>query len=282
LTDHTKISAIAAAGCILFPTFMSGTTVVVFVTNAGIVLSADSKTTLRDSNFSSTGEIEQPKLTIVQNRIVITTIGVSDIAAPSGHYNFLQWIKTLQAQIGDHASVAVTSDIIEKESAAVFAKLKIASLIQSGALKNKSPADPCETFAKFVIAGYEDESPRVYEIYFYIDWNRHDFVGPVKVQLYPDSEVSNYRILRFGTQQAIVDVLNEKSYAHQQAMSLCPLTMSKIKNGIYPSLDDTISLSRVLIKIEEDTNPSEVGGSITTVKILPDGIAREVTGVGYP
>jgi hypothetical protein len=41
-------------------------------------------------------------------------------------------------------------------------------------------------------------------------------------------------------------------------------------------IDETASLARVLIEIEEDTNPSDVGGGIQMVKVLPDGRAYEI------
>jgi hypothetical protein len=69
----TKLNAIIAVLGVL-PTFMTGTTVVVFVTQGGLVLSRDSKTTLRDANFTATGETEQSKFVIIQNRIAVASI----------------------------------------------------------------------------------------------------------------------------------------------------------------------------------------------------------------
>jgi hypothetical protein len=270
----TKLNAITAVIGILCPTFMAGTTLVVFVTERGIVLSSDSKTTLRNSDFStSTGEIEQEKFVIIQNRVVVAAVGVSDIATAFGHYNFLTWVKGLQLQIPNHVSVDALAEIIQKESASTFSKLRIADFVKTGALKNKSPADPCEMFAQFVIVGYQDGTPHVHKIYFYIDWNSLTFTGPIKALLYPDSEVSNYRVIRFGTQQAIADFLSGKGYAHQQAVTACPKAMASIRDGIYPSLAETICLSRVLVEVEKSTNPSDVEGAVRTVKILPSGQA---------
>jgi hypothetical protein len=271
-----KLNAVATLVSVLCPTFMSGTTVVVFVTEKGVVLSTDSKTTLRDANYSATGEIEQAKFVIIQNRVVVAAVGVSDITTDFGHYNFLAWMKSPQLQIPDRVSIDDLSGIIEKESALAFSKLRVADFVKTGTLKNKSPADPCEMFAQFVIVGYQDGVPRIYKVYFYIDWNTLTFTGPIKTLLYPDSEVSNYRVIRFGTQQAIADLFNAESYAYKQAVAVCPETMATIKDGKYPSLDETICLSRLLIQVEKETNPSDVGGSIRTVKILPAG-AEETT-----
>jgi hypothetical protein len=262
----------------LCPMFMRGTTVVVFVTEKGIILSSDSKTTLHNSDFSkSAGEIEQEKFVVIQGRIVVIAIAVSDVKTDFGHYNFLTWMKSLQSQIPDHVSVDALADVIQKESASTFSKLGIADFVKTGAIENKTPADPCEMFTQFVIVGYQNGAPRVSKVYFYVDWNTRVFTGPVKTLLYPDSDTSNYRVIRFGTQQAIADFLNRESYAHEQASAACPKAMTSIRNRIYPSLNETICLSRVLIEVEKSTNPSDVGGAVRTIKILPSGEAEEVT-----
>src|SRR5580704_4911434 len=83
--------------CAPFP--VNGTTVVVFITQGGVVVSSDSKTVLRNDDFSAAGAIEQPKFVIIQNRIVVTAIGWSDIGSEPLHYNFFTWMQRLQLSL---------------------------------------------------------------------------------------------------------------------------------------------------------------------------------------
>ncbi|MGB2675751.1 MAG: hypothetical protein WAN12_01535 [Candidatus Acidiferrum sp.] len=262
---------------IVLPVPLTATTVVVFIANNGIVVSSDSKTVSRSADFSAVGEVDQPKFVVLQNRIVVAAIGVSDARDAVRHYNFLTWMKSLQQSLPVDVSVDEVTNLIERESAATFLSFDFNASLKSGAMKRKTPAEPCEVFAQFVIVGYQDRAPRVNKVQFDIDWNNQSLVGPIQTSIYPDpSETSNYRVIRFGTQQAITDVFNRKSYAYHEAMTLCPKAMTDVINRKYPSLDETVALSRVLVQVEENTNPDDVGGDIRSVKIPPTGRAEEV------
>lgn len=275
-------------GCLLlaamiFPAPLAATTVVVFVANNGIVVSSDSKTVNRNADFSAAGSEDEAKFVVLQNRIVVAAIGVSDVRDSTRHYNFLTWMQSLQQNLAANISVEDVAGLIEKESSAVFSSFDFTASLKSGAITRKTPAEPCEVFAQFVIVGYQGGAPRVYKVQFDIDWNSRTFVGPTRTLFYPDpSETSNYRVIRFGTQQAITDVFNRKSYAYHQAMILCPKAITDVMNRNYPTLDETVALSRALVQIEENTNPDDVGGAIRTEKIPPTGRAEEVVIRGTP
>jgi len=271
----TKLYAIIFLLATLWPTWLIATTVVVAVSKDGIVISTDSKTTFRAADFSETGEREQSKFVIVKQRLVVIAIGVSDYRDTARHYNFLAWMQGVQLKLPDNITPDQLAGIIGKESESTFAALGVNKSLADGTLKNKTPAEPCEIFAQFVIVGYQDAVARIQKVQFDIDWNHHTLVGPTRIVLYPDGAESNYRVIRFGTQQAITDFLNRKSYAHQQAMALCPKAMADIDSSRYPSFDETVALTRALVQVEENTNPDEVGGPIRTVRVLPTGRAEE-------
>jgi hypothetical protein len=260
---------------LLYPVRLVGTTVVVLITNNGVVVSSDSKTKLHHPDFSDAGDKQQTKFVIVQKRIVVAAIGVSDMRDGALHYNFLDWMQELERKIVNNISVEDLANRIEKESLATFSRFDLSSSIKVRASRQGPVAEPCELFAQFVITGYQSGVPRVYRVQFDIDWNSQRFIGPTVTLIYPDSAQSNYRVIRFGTQQAIQDVFLEKSYAHRQATVMCPQTMAHIVALTEPSLDETVCLSRALIQVEENTNPAEVGGRIRTVRILPSGVAEE-------
>ena len=266
---------------LLVPFPAKGTTVVVFITQNGIAVSSDSKTVLRNSDYSSTGYINQAKFVIVQNRIVVAAIGVSDYRNGLQHYNFLTWMQGLQLSLPTNISVDDFTDLIERESGETFSKLGINSALSNGALQEKFFGEPCEIFAHFAIAGYQKGAPRLYEVAFDIDWNGKALVGPRKVLRYP-ADPSNYQIAKFGTQEALVDFMSRDSYAHKQALILCPKAITDIASSVYPSFDETVCLSRAFVQIEKNTNPDEVGGDIRTVAILPGGRAEEVTSTIFP
>jgi hypothetical protein len=273
-----RFNTIVLVLCVVYPAPVMSTSVVIFVANNGVVISTDSKTALKNGDFSvSVGEKEQPKSVILQGRLVVTAIGISDFGNEPNHYNFFTWIHSLQMKLGDNISVDDLAAMIARESSSTFSRLNVDAALKSGALRQKAPAEPCSVFAQFVIAGYQDGLPRIYKVQFDIDWNNKGLVGPTSVLLYPDpSETTNYRMFRFGTQQALVDFFDRRSYAYQKAMALYPKAMTDVAIGKYPSLDETVSLSRAAIQIEENTNPSDVGGEIRTIEILPDGRAKEV------
>jgi hypothetical protein len=106
---------------------------------------------------------------------------------------------------------------------------------------------------------------------FYINWDTQAFVEAL-----PKAIQFEDRFYVFGTAQAVTDILNPDSYAYSQAASCCPKAVSDIVSG-RASLDESIKLSRLLVKIEEKVNPDKVGGEITGVKIIPSGNAIEIT-----
>jgi hypothetical protein len=186
-------------------------------------------------------------------------------------------MKSLQAKFPNDVSVDGMAEIIKKESPTAFANF-IAESVKQGTFKRPSADQLCLAVAKFVIVGYQDGLPRLYEVHFDIDWNNKQLVGPTKILLHPQTgNTSDYRILHLGVDEAIADIGNRESYAYHQAMISCPKTVNSVfgHDGTYPTLDDTSAFSRVLIQVEHSTNPSQVGGAIRTVKILPTGRADE-------
>lgn len=262
---------------IAVPTRLSATTVVVIIAENGMVLSSDSMTTNRDAHYSAAGAFDQAKFVTIQQRIVVAAIGVSEVRDADHEFNFLTWMSDLQNHIRKDASVDDVASTVEKESAAAFSKAGIDTYVKSGTLKRQHYDNASEKFTEFVIAGYQGGKPRLHSVEFDVDWNKKSLSGPVSALQNPDSEPADYRVVWFGTHEAIEDYTNEKSYAHQVAMELCPEAIKTIDRRTLPSLDETIALSRAFIQVEENTNPDDVGGPLGTVTWLPDGHAQKWT-----
>jgi len=253
-----------------------GTTVVVFITTGGIVISSDSKAVLRTPDFAVAGEEDRAKFVILKKRIVVGTVGLGSIKNASFQYDFLAWMDRLDRDLPTDVSVDDVVSVIEKESPAAFATF-YAYAFKNGAIKRNFADEACQMVVHFVVAGYQNGAPRIYEVKFDIDWNSQTFIGPNKFLLYSDvPKPSDYLTLAFGIHEAITDPFNRESYAHQKARTLCPNAIAELDARKYPSFNETIALSRALIQVEESTNPNVVGGPVRTAKILPDGRAEEV------
>ena len=236
-----------------------------------------SMTTNRNADYSAAGSFDQAKFVMIQQRIVVAAIGVSEFKGANHEFNFLTWMADLESRMPKDASLDDVASIVEKESAAIFSAAGIDAYVKGGTLERKHHSSACEKFTEFVIAGYQGGKPRLYSVEFDVDGNNKSLSGPVRTLQNPDSEPVDFRVVWFGAHEAVTDYTNEKSFAHQLAMELCPEAIKKIDMRTLPSLDETVALSRAFVEVEETTNPDDVGGAIKTVTWLPDGHAEEWT-----
>ena len=268
-----KIKAIVSLFLLASVIPVRATTVLVMVGPHGIITASDSLARIAIPDSESTAQ----KLFIIQNRIVVASIGHYDMqgTTTSGpmHYNFLTWMKQLQSRLPPNISVDDLAERIRIESAAMFGGFD-AALGRSN-IKRPNPIEACEDFIQYVIASYYAGRPRVFVVHFYINWDEKKLIGPIKV-LEPFE--GDFGIYPFGVTQAIgfADVLDGNSYAHKQAMRRCPTAFEHLLAHEDISLDETLMFAATLIKIQEDINPSEVGGAVQAVKISPDGRAEKV------
>jgi hypothetical protein len=275
MTSIIKFKTILIAFFFLNPLLSSGSTVVIFIASNGMVISTDSKASWRiPSSMTVVQEIEEPKAVILKKRIVVANIGLGGLTTI--HYHFLTWMQNLERNLPSDISVDDVVQTIKKESSATLTDF-VSACLKNGTIKRKSPDEFCESLVQFVVAGYQNGMPLVYNVHFDIDWKDESLIGPTSDLQYPaDPKGNDYGILTYGIRQAITDVFNRETYAYHQAVTLRPETMARFRKGEYPSLDDTVALSRVLIQVEKNTNPDEVGGPIRTIKIFPSGRAEEI------
>jgi hypothetical protein len=276
MTLIARFQTIILGAVFILPFPLQATTVVVAITDDGIVMGSDSKTVNKSSDFSSLGELTTEKLIVIQGHIVIACLGVRSVGGGLGHYDFATWIRRLQLELPSDVSVDQFSRVIEQETARVFSTFN--TLLESDSVKKQEPDETCRTFIQYLIAGYQAGMPRLYEVRFYIDWNSKNLVGPTRIMLYPDpKDIGDFHVKMYGMKEVIAEVNNQNSYAYKQTMARLPEIFGKlIFHRGHVSIDETISLIQVLIQIEEETNPSDVGGDAQIVKILPDGKAYSV------
>lgn len=256
------------------PLKSAATTVVILVTKNGIAMSTDSMTGLGGPNNSITSAIYQDKFVVLQKRIVVAAIGDVGFGSGAHQFDFLKWMETLRGQLPTNATVDDVTNAIEKGSATAFKEFNIASYIEQGIITNENASQPCETFTRFVIAGYQDGSPRIYSVLFDVDWAERKLTGPTRMQMLQALRPYQLGAVQFGHKDAFVDYLNPSSYAHAVIMSICPQVLKKLEaHTSIPSLGDTVALSRALVQVEENTNPNSVGGPIKSLEIVPGGKA---------
>ncbi len=181
-------------------------TAVLVVTPHGIVVSTDSKVTITNAAHQQVGEsTTTSKFFIVQNRIVVASIGETDIPrddsllpANSARYHFLAWMKDLQAALPDNISIEDLAATIERESARKFAGFED-GVLKRGFMNPQSPLETCRPFIQYVIAGYQGGLPRAYIVQFDIQWNEKRLIGPTRVLIHPPERGQlNFAFYSFG------------------------------------------------------------------------------------
>ena len=257
-------------------------TAVLVVTPHGIVVSTDSKVTITNAAHQQVGEsTTTSKFFIVQNRIVVASIGETDIPrddsllpANSARYHFLAWMKDLQAALPDNISIEDLAATIERESARKFAGFED-GVLKRGFMNPQSPLETCRPFIQYVIAGYQGGLPRAYIVQFDIQWNEKRLIGPTRVLIHPPERGQlNFAFYSFGIVEAITDITNRDSYAYKADND--PMSRIRERGGASRHLShEAVAMSRVLVQIEEEINPSRVGGEVKCVAITGSG-AHEV------
>lgn len=267
----------------LLPNLLKATTIALMAIADGIVIASDSKTNFQNDSLSNTGQSAmETKFAIVQDRIVVANIGVFDFKREDVHYNFLTWMRGLQRSLPADISVSGFVKILTTETAKTFGVLT--GWIKSGALKRPEPGQPCTMLAQYIVAGYENGIGTVYEVQYYADWNQQIVVGPVSTLLQPDPNASgNIHLHLFGQREAIADLSEPQSYAYQEALRLCPGGFGNLISHRAFTLHEAADLTRTLVQIEEKVSPSEVGGPVRVISILPArGASEEVDSQSLP
>jgi hypothetical protein len=268
----TKHKATALLLLTLIPIPCTATTIFVFVTRHGIVVGSDSKMRHVSGYGRILSESTTDKFALIQNHIIIASIGESDIRGGEAHYNFLAWIKSLQSNLSSDISIDDFTKVILTESAKVFATFN--TVLENGTLKQQDHTEMCKAFIQYVIVGYQGSLPKLYVVQFYIDWNNKKLVGPLGTEFLMKS-TGDAEYYGFGMKEAITDFTNRQSYAYKQALILAPQAFRKFIRHRDISLDEAKSITMAVIKVEEQVNPSMVGGEIRIAEILPNGRALQ-------
>jgi hypothetical protein len=192
---------------------------------------------------------------VADNRILIASSGFNKGLG----YDFPNWIDGISKRLPKNISVKDFVAFLEKESAAQFKDFD--DLVLKTGLLTPAPVELCRPFIQYMVLGYDGGKPWVYLVQFYIDWDRGHLVGPKTSIMHPTqrsaADVGMYPI---GQVMATVDIANGNSYAHKQAVLHCPKALAQFFTDGNVNKIEAVALITVLIHVQEEVNPSEVGG----------------------
>ncbi len=258
------------------------TTVVMVITPKGMIVGSDSGYSEHTGDFVTLNTGNVSKFVTVQDRFVVASIGTADISRPNppfatiSFYNFLTWIKKVEEAMPANVSVEDLAKGIQEKSAATF--IGFDEVLASKWFKQPKPLERFRPFIQYVIVGYAKEGPQIYVVQLYIDWDERKLIGPKTILLYPDSNAAggNYFVYGIGISQVLEDISNPRSYAYKQVSAECPSFRTLMARHDI-TVAEAEPIVRAMIAVEEDTNPTEVFGDISTVTILPNsGVGKIV------
>jgi hypothetical protein len=258
--------------------FTSGTTIVIFVTPDGIVIATDSKAVNKDTAFTPQSETTIQKFVIVHDKIVVSTTGLTELSGQAP-YRFGTWMDALQSKLSADASVEDVVWAIKEQSKVQFAPVQDA--VQEGYLTKDRPDETCQDFLTYLVAGYQESTATLWEVQYYIDWNTQTLIGPKRTKILPPDQstsTNNVFTATYGVQEVIHQFQNSQSYAYKQLKARAPKAFADYFDHKHLYLEDSVSIARVLVQIEEEMNPSDVGGEVRIVQIPTNGKAEEVKG----
>jgi hypothetical protein len=258
------------------------TTVLVTIGDNGIIVAADRKKT----NAQSAGLGEIRKIALIQHRFAVASIGLERFVGRGSlgdtvDYDFETWIVGIERGLPNYVLFDDFVGILKHEVSILIPQLE--RPFRDGALRPQTPTDVLEPLIQYAIVGYQDGVPRLSILEFYADWASNRLLGPYEFEIEPTSPpFPHNRGYGYGVTQAATEFTHRNSYAYKQAMARCPKAIEKFIADTPLTLDESSSLSRVLIKVEEEISPSAVGGSAQLVWIPRSGLARDLSGEGLP
>lgn len=263
------------------------TTVVSVINGNGIVLLSDSKTSIAEGGKAGRAMCQGKdvkKVFIIQERWGIAAsdstcfqyIVVQNRERTAVSFDFPVWIHELESNLPKNISFDQFAQTVTDKFAELVPKLKIV-VAENRWGKPQNPGENFERLITFSITGYDKGVPRLAVVKFYIDWSTKTILAPhlIPIELGPINTGTNFNYA--GMSEAISDFHDSESYAHKQAMAIDPATFTNyFSRRRLPTLDESVSIARALVEIEETIRPDAVGGAIRGVKISPDGKATEV------
>jgi len=145
--------------------------------------------------------------------------------------------------------------------------MAIEKYMRSGALVKSQPLE--DTLVEYIVAGYESGMPTIIRTYFNLDWHDKRLVGPVRDVDFPASGNNpNFGIKMNGVNCGIQEFAEVNSYAYKRFHSSFPAILAKAASGHELTQEEAVTAIRVLISIQAEVTPSQVGKD-SRIVVLP-------------
>ena len=252
-----------------------GTTTIFVITPTGIVAGTDQLT----RGTSPSGELafrkDITKIQLINGKFIVASVGIER----SDAYSFEEWITRVGNKLAPDASVAQFVGLIENEATKTFKDdMAIEKYMRSGALVKSQPLE--DTLVEYIVAGYESGVPTIIRTYFNLDWHDKRLVGPVRDVDFPTGGGNpNIGIKMNGVDGGIGEFTNINSYAYKRFRSYSPTILDKFVSGRELTQEEAVTVIRILISIQAEVTPSQVGRD-SRIVVLPMRGAGSVS--SYP
>jgi len=261
----------------LLPSQCFATRLIFLITPSGITVGMDSRNLRQESaEGRPTIWIESitEKSALIQNRIVIGSIGLKRIGLPGipAIYEFGPWIERVKSRIPPHVSVDAFSRIVEDESRNTVTSI---NKLGSSTLANIQPVGV--TLLDYEIFGYENSIPMAYAVYMNFDRERKIVLSPVRRQNHPEQGVRVDFRMGFPPTTTLCGadkVSDIQSRAHQQAFAKFPDEIAAISAQQDISLPKAAQFIAFLLSLEAECDQKDVAPPYVIYTIPKVGRAK--------
>jgi len=240
-----------------------GTTAIFVITPDGIVAGTDQLTKGASPEGKAVFRTDINKIQLINGRFIVASIGLEQ----SNAYSFPEWIKKIGNKLASDASVAQLVGLIESEAIQTFkGDMAIEYYMRSGALVKGQPLE--DTLVEYIVAGYESRVPTIIRTYFQLDWHDKRLVGPERDVQFPVSGNNpNVGIQMNGVDGGIGEFTDVNSYAYKRFRSYSPTILDKFVSGRELTQEEAVSVIRVLVSIQAEITPKQVGRGARVVVV---------------
>jgi hypothetical protein len=196
LISRIRYAWTALLFCLFIPAASRSTTVAIIITPEGIVVGADGRPIVTSGTQRTPGTDSARKLAVVQKRLVIASVGL-ERAGDGTLYDFASWLSRIEQALPVNVAVDEFASAIERESARTLAGSD--AILKNGILTKTHSLADSTPLVDYVIAGYKNNTPMVFVIHFYVDWERQTLIGPKTIWLHPSPTArENFAIYSLG------------------------------------------------------------------------------------
>jgi hypothetical protein len=209
-------------------------TIVVVIVTPEIIVSGTDRLVQEVNPSEETRTLTKSKSALLRGRYAIACIGLENFAPGPQEpvvYEFQDWVKGIEAQISNNASVSTVADIVERESTKTFTEvIQVEALMRSGAIKR---SDALNRFlVQFVVSGFDNGIAVLIESSYELDWEHNRLIGPKRINHLP-SDGNTIVMFSDGMDTAIRDkITNGDSYANKRMRVLAPVPFQKLLSGL--------------------------------------------------